>query len=99
MKTKYNIGDHVLIGAVVNEITIDKYHINYTVRTTEARGTGGLILLEIYEENIKTGPSEFLGCDECKYDHTGMRDWPCCDCEHNHISHYEPKEDEDVIDE
>lgn len=100
MKTKYNVGDHILIGAVVTEIVINK-NIRYEIRTTEASNSYGTIAMRINEADIKTGPSEFLGCDECKYDHTGMRDWPCCDCEHNHISHFSPKikEDEDVIDE
>lgn len=99
MKTKFNIGDHIQIGAVVTEIVIDKYNIKYEIRTTEARGNYGPAALMIYESDVKTGPTEFNGCDNCKHDRVPMTAYPCSDCEHNHISHYEPKEDEDVIDE
>ena len=99
MKTKYDTGDHVLIEAVVTEILISKNNIQYWVRTTDARNNYGTAVLKIYEADIKTGPDEFTGCDNCKHDRVPMTAYPCSDCEHNHISHYEPKEDEDVIDE
>lgn len=99
MKTRYDIGDHVLIEAVVTEIVIDKYNIKYEIRTTEARGDYGPAALTIYESDVKQKPDEFNGCDNCKYDHVLMTAYPCSDCEHNHISHYEPKEVEDLSEE
>ena len=99
MKTKYDTGDHVLIEAVVTEILISKNNIQYWVRTTDAINNYGTAVLKIYEADIKTVPDEFNGCDNCKHDRVPMTAYPCSDCEHNHISHYEPKEDEDVIDE
>ncbi len=41
----------------------------------------------------------FSGCDNCKYDHVLMTSYPCDQCEHNFISHYEPKEVEDLSEE
>ena len=99
MKTKYDIGDHILIEAVVTRITINDTYIRYETRTTDAMGNGGPAILRVYEADIKKGPDEFNGCDNCKHDRVPMTAYPCSDCEHNHISHYEPKEDEDVIDE
>ena len=99
MKTKYNIGDHVLIEAVVEQITVRSGGIFYRVRTEKAKGDWGPASLLAKEEDVKQKPYEFNGCDNCKHDRVPMTAYPCSDCEHNHISHYEPKEDEDVIDE
>ncbi len=103
MKTKYDIGDHVLIEAVVTGIQIEEYTTIYKLRTTEAVSpytTGGASrILKANEEDVFPKPDEFNGCDNCKHDRVPMTAYPCTDCEHNHISHYEPKEDEDVIDE
>ena len=98
MKTKYNIGDHVLIEAVVTEIVIST-DIKYEIRTTKARNSYGTVGLKICEADIKTGSDEFNGCDNCKHDRVPMTAYPCLDCEHNHISHYEPKEAEDLSEE
>ena len=92
MKTKYNIGDHVLIEAVVEGIQVERYTNEYRIRMDS-------VVLKTDEENILPKPDEFNGCDNCKHDRVPMTAYPCSDCEHNHISHYEPKEDEDVSDE
>ena len=103
MKTKYDIGETVLIEAVVEAAEIEEYATMYRLRATDAtnpfehRWLGRL--LKAKEENILPKPDEFNGCDNCKHDRVPMTAYPCSDCEHNHISHYEPKEDEDVIDE
>lgn len=99
MKTKYDIGDHVLIEAVVEKITVQNSGIFYRVRTEKAKGDWGPASLLTEEEDVKQKADEFNGCDNCKHDRVPMTAYPCSDCEHNHISHYEPKEDEDVIDE
>lgn len=103
MKTKYDIGETVLIKAVVTGITIKKRGgqiIEYEIKTDKARTPDWeLPTLEIDEKDIVQIPDEFNGCDNCKHDRVPMTAYPCSDCEHNHISHYEPKEDEDVIDE
>ena len=99
MKTKYDIVDHVLIETVVEQISVRNVGIYYRVRTEKAKGDWGPASLLVKESDVKTGPDEFNGCDNCKHDRVPMTAYPCSDCEHNHISHYEPKEDEDVIDE
>ena len=99
MKTKYNIGDHVLIGAVVEQRSVQNNGTYYRIRTEKAKGDWGPASLLVKEEDVKQKPDEFNGCDNCKHDRVPMTAYPCTDCEHNHISHYEPKEDEDVIDE
>ena len=91
MKTKYDIGDHVLIEAVVEGIRI-KRNTKYTIKADK-------VVLEAKEEELLPKPDEFNGCDNCKYDHVLMTAYPCLDCEHNHISHYEPKEAEDLSEE
>lgn len=99
MKTRYDIGDHVLIEAVIESITIRDIGILYIVRTEKAKGDWGPASLVTKEEDVKQKPDEFNGCDNCKYDHVLMTAYPCSDCEHNHISHYEPKEVEDLSEE
>lgn len=105
MKTKYDIDDHVLTEVVIEQITVQKNGTFYRVRAEKAKEDWGPTYLTtpasliIKEDDLKQKPEEFNGCDNCKHDRVPMTAYPCSDCEHNHISHYEPKEDEDVIDE
>lgn len=95
MKTRYNIGDHVLIETVVEGIQIERDTTVYRIRTT----AGGGAVLKANEVDLLPKPDEFNGCDNCKHDRVPMTAYPCSDCEHNHISHYEPKEAEDLSEE
>ena len=94
MKTKYDIGDQVLIKAKITESAIkNKNRIIYGIEVHMTNDNEYLLAAD--EKDIRKNRTKFNGCDNCKYDRVPMTAYPCSDCEHNHISHYEPKEDED----
>lgn len=49
-----------------------------------------------YEHKYKVAEQLAPGCDECKYDHVPMTDYPCNRCEYCYNSQYEPKDDEGI---
>ena len=41
--------------------------------------------------------AEFTGCDRCKYTSKGENEYPCNNCIHNAVDHYEPQSNADKI--